>query len=107
VASQEQFTPGQPSQPRRGGDRPYFGSIPDFSQAQEGYAISGVSKEGPAEQGGLAAGDVIVRFGDSKIGNLDDFDNALRKYKEGDKVPVVVKRGEQELTLEVELGKPR
>jgi hypothetical protein len=92
---------------RSGGDRPYFGSIPDFAQDQPGYALTGVSKDGPAERAGLKAGDIIVRFGDSKIGNLEDFDAALRKYKAGDKVPVVVKRGSEELTLEVTLEAPR
>ena len=93
--------------PARAGDRPYFGSIPDFAQAQPGYALSGVTKGGPAERAGLLAGDVIVKLGESKIGNLDDFDSALRKHQAGDKVPVVVRRGEQELTFEVELEKPR
>ncbi|HEY2892723.1 MAG TPA: M20/M25/M40 family metallo-hydrolase, partial [Pirellulales bacterium] len=35
-----------------GGDRPYFGSIPDFAQEQTGYALSGVTKGGPAERAG-------------------------------------------------------
>ena len=88
-------------------DRPYFGSIPDFGQEQPGYAISGVTKDGPAERGGLKGGDVIMRLGESKIGNLEDFDSALRKYHAGDKVPVVVKRGSEEIKLEVTLEPPR
>jgi hypothetical protein len=92
---------------RSGGDRPYFGSIPDFAQEQPGYALTGVSKDGPAERAGLKAGDIIVRFGDSKIGNLEDFDSALRKYKAGDKVPVTVRRGTDQVTLEVTLDPPR
>lgn len=92
-----------------GGDatRPYFGSIPDFSQDRPGYALSGVTKDGPAEKGGLKDGDIIIRLGDSKIGGLEDFDSALRKYKGGDTVPVVVQRGDQELTLQVKLEDPR
>jgi Peptidase family M28/PDZ domain/PA domain len=88
-------------------DRPYFGSIPDFGQEQLGYAISGVTKDGPAERGGLKGGDVILRLGESKIGNLEDFDSALRKYHAGDKVPVVVKRGGEDIKLEVTLEPPR
>ncbi len=89
------------------GDRPYFGSIPDFAQDAPGYAISGVTKEGPAERGGLKGGDVIVQFGESRIGNLEDFDSALRKYKAGDKVPIVVKRAGADVKLEVTLDPPR
>jgi hypothetical protein len=89
------------------GDRPYFGSIPDFATDAPGYALSGVSKGGPAERGGIKAGDVIVQFGESKIGNLEDFDSALRKFKSGDKVPIVVKRGTEQVKLEVTLDPPR
>jgi hypothetical protein len=86
-------------------DRPYFGSIPDFGQNVEGYAISGAAPGSPADKGGLKAGDVIVKLGDSKIANLEDFDSALRKYKIGDKLKVVVNRGEKEAELEVVLEK--
>ncbi len=89
------------------GDRPYFGSIPDFGQEQPGYAISGTTKGSPADRGGLKAGDAIIRLGESKIGNLEDFDSALRKYHAGDKVPVVVKRNGEEVKLEVTLEPPR
>jgi len=89
------------------GDRPYFGSIPEFGVADPGYAISGVTKGSPAEKGGLLAGDIIIQVGDSKIGSLEDFDSALRKHKGGEKVPVVVRRAGKEVTLEVTLGEPR
>lgn len=90
-----------------GGDRPYFGSIPDFAQEQPGYALTGVAKDSPAEKGGLKGGDIIIKLGESRIGNLEDFDSALRKYKAGDKVPVVVKRDGKDVTLPITLGEPR
>ena len=90
-----------------GGDRPYFGSVPDFSQDKPGYALMGVTKGGPAEKAGIKGGDIIVKFGDSKIGNLSDFDSALRKFKAGDKVPVLVERGATEVKLEVVLDPPK
>ena len=92
---------------RGGGDRPYFGSIPDFGKPGGGYAISGVAKDSPAAQGGLKGGDLIVRIGASAITGLEDFDSALRKHKGGETVPVVVKRDGQEVTLQVVLGQPR
>jgi hypothetical protein len=91
----------------RGGDRPYFGSIPDFGKPGGGYAISGVSKDSPAAQGGLRGGDLIVRLGSSAVTNLEDFDSALRKHKAGDTVPVVVRRDGAEVTLQVVLDAPR
>lgn len=91
----------------RGGDRPYFGSIPDFGQEGQGYALMGVVKGGPAELAGLKAGDIIVKLGESRVGSLDDFDSALRKYKAGDKVPVTVKRGTEMVTVTVTLAPAR
>jgi hypothetical protein len=92
---------------RGGGDRPYFGSIPDFGKPGGGYAISGVAKDSPAAKGGLQAGDLIVRLGESAITGLEDFDSALRKHKGGEAVPVVVRRDGKEVALEVVLGPPR
>ncbi len=89
------------------GDRPYFGSIPDFAQAGSGYAISGVTQGGPAEKAGIKSGDMLIRLGENKIGNLEDFDTALRKFKTGDKVKVVVHRDGKQITLEVTLDVPR
>ncbi len=90
-----------------GGDRPYFGSIPDFGTNQEGYAISGVAKDSPAARGGLEGGDLIIRLGESAVKGLEDFDNALRKYRGGDTVAVVVRRKGQDVSLEVTLDPPR
>jgi len=98
---------GSQSTAGRDGDRPYFGSIPDFANPGRGYAISGVSRDSPAAKGGILGGDIVIRVGDSAVTGLDDFDSALRKHKGGETVPVVVNRGGQELRLEVTLGAPR
>ncbi len=90
-----------------GGDRPYFGSIPDFGKPGKGYAITGVTKDSPAARGGLQGGDVIVRLGASAVTGLEDFDSALRKHKAGEKVPVVVLRDGAEVPLEVVLDPPK
>ena len=92
---------------RGGGDRPYFGSIPDFGKPGKGYAVTGATKDSPAAQGGLKGGDVIVRLGESAVTGLEDFDSALRKHKGGDTVPVVVLRDNAEVTLQITLGPPK
>jgi len=91
----------------RGGTRPYFGSMPDFSHEGKGYGMSGVAPGSPAEKAGIKPGDVLVEFGENKIGNLMDFDGALRKYKAGDKVKMVVQRKDKEVKLEVTLDPPK
>jgi hypothetical protein len=89
------------------GARPYFGSIPDLGSTDEGYALQGVAQDGPADKGGLKAGDIIIGLAENKIGNLDDFDSALRKFKGGDTVEITVKRGDKELKLKVTLDPPK
>ncbi len=91
----------------RSGDRPYFGSIPKFPETGDGYGMTGVAKNSPAGRAGFQAGDRIIRFGEAKISNLEDFDNALRKYQAGDRVKAVIMRGGEEKTLEVTLDPPR
>ncbi len=92
---------------RNDGQRPYLGTMPDFGSQKSGYAINGVADGGPAAEAGLLGGDCIVRFGDRKIGSLVDIDAALRKYQAGDRVKVVVIRGEEEMTFEVTLDPPK
>ena len=92
---------------RPAGSRPYFGSVPDFGTEQPGYALSGVVPGGPAEKGGLKAGDRIVQLGQHRIENLSDFDDALRKFSPGETVDVAVMRGEERVLLKVVLDRPR
>jgi len=91
----------------RGGSRPYFGSIPDFTVVGKGYGIQGASPGSPAADAGIKGGDILVDLGGNRIGGLEDFDAALRKFKGGDKVEVVVMRDGKEVKLTVTLAPPR
>jgi Peptidase family M28/PDZ domain/PA domain len=82
---------------------PYFGSIPDFGQTENGVKFSDVKPNSPAAKAGLKAGDVLVQFGDKPIKNLYDFTDALRRSKVGDVVEVKVMRDGQPLTVSVKL----
>jgi hypothetical protein len=82
---------------------PYFGSIPDFGQTENGVKFSDVKPNSPAAKAGLKAGDVLIQFGDKPIKNLYDFTDALRRSKVGDVVEVKVMRDGQPLTVNVKL----
>jgi aminopeptidase YwaD len=86
------------------GTKVYVGTVPDFAGEVDGYKLGGVTDGSPAAKAGLQAGDIIVQFGEKKISNIYDFTYALGDYVPGDKVNVKVKRGEEVLTIEVELG---
>jgi serine protease Do len=57
-----------------------------------------------AEKAGLRPGDVVLRFGDKEIRKYDELPPLVRKQKPGDKVEVAVRRGTEELKLDVTLG---
>ena len=82
---------------------PYFGSIPDFGQTENGVKFSDVRPGSPAAKAGFKAGDVLVQFGDKPIKNLYDFTDALRRSKVGDVVEVKVLRDGQPVTAPVKL----
>ncbi|HEY6767338.1 MAG TPA: M28 family peptidase [Candidatus Sulfotelmatobacter sp.] len=86
-----------------GGYGPYFGSIPDFGQTENGVKFSDVKPGSPAAKAGFKAGDVLVQFGDKPIKNLYDFTDALRRSKVGDVVEVKVLREGQPVTATVKL----
>jgi hypothetical protein len=86
-----------------GGYGPYFGSIPDMGESENGVKFADVRDGSPAAKAGFKGGDVLVQFGDKKIDNLYDFTYALREHKVGDTVKVTVLRNAERLTREVTL----
>jgi membrane-associated protease RseP (regulator of RpoE activity) len=84
-----------PPQARGGGQSygPYFGLIPEFGQPDDGVRLGGVRPGSPAEKAGLQAGDLIVRFDDKPVRNLEDLTFVLRGKRAGDHVEVVFRRG--------------
>ena len=90
-----------------GGYGPYFGSIPDFGQTENGVRFSDVKPGSPAAKAGFQAGDVLIQFGDKPIKNLYDFTDALRRSKVGDTVQVTVSRDGKPVTAAVTLEQRR
>ncbi|HEY6967848.1 MAG TPA: M28 family peptidase [Candidatus Angelobacter sp.] len=90
-----------------GGYGPYFGSVPDFGQVENGVRFSDVRPGSPAAKAGLKAGDVLIQFGDKQIKNLYDFTDALRRSKVGDVVEVKVLRGQETISVSVKLEQRR
>ena len=82
---------------------PYFGSIPDFGQEENGVKFSDVRPGSPAAKAGFKAGDVLVQFGEKPIHNLYDFTDALRRSKVGDVVDVEVLRDGKPMNASVRL----
>ena len=85
----------------RAGLRLFTGTIPDYASEVKGLLLGGVIGGGPAEQAGLAKGDVIVEIGGQSITNIYDYTYALELLKIGQPAKVVYLRGgeKRETTL--------
>ena len=78
-------------------DMPRFsvtlGILPDYAFGGSGVRADGVSEGRPADKAGLKAGDVIVQLGGYPVTSLENYMDALGKFKKGDKTTVRYKRG--------------
>lgn len=74
-----------------------MGIMPDYTFNGSGVRVDGVSEGRPAQKAGLVVGDVIVQLGDYPVSSLEDYMQALNKFKKGEKTKVKFKRA-QEMT---------
>jgi hypothetical protein len=80
----------------RAGLRVFTGTVPDYTSTAKGLLLSGVVAGGPAEQAGLAKGDVIVEIAGQSIANIYDYTYALDLLKIGEPAKVIYLRGGQQ-----------
>jgi putative serine protease PepD len=71
---------------------------------KDGAVISGVSSGGPADHAGMQAGDVVVQIGSTPVHTNGSLRPAIRRYRAGQNVDVVVLRDGKRVTLHVTLG---
>ena len=76
---------------------------PDQSE-QDGAVVEDVSPGSPAADAGLKAGDVVKQVGKTPVHTNGGLRPAIRRYKAGEEVDVVVERDGRTLTLHVKLG---
>src|SRR5262245_3865697 len=79
----------------RTGVRVFTGTVPDYAADAKGLLLGGVIGGGPAEQAGLAKGDVIIEIAGQTIANIYDYTYALELLKIGEGVKVVYIRGSE------------
>ncbi len=75
----------------------------DYSQ-YKGFYISNISENSPAYLAGLKEGDVITEVNATEIINALDFRKELFKYSAKDSIELKVMRGEETISLSIELG---
>ncbi len=77
-----------------------LGVIPDYSYDGTGLRLDGISEGKAAQAAGLKTGDIILKIGDLEITNIQDYMKALNVHKKGDRVIILVKRGDKEERFE-------
>lgn len=86
----------------RGVMRAYLGTVPDYVATEvKGLALSGVTKDAPADKAGLRAGDVIVEMAGKTIENIYDYTFVIQALKVGEEVDVTVERDGERVTLKI------
>lgn len=83
--------------------RPYIGVRLNEDAAE--CRIAKVDKDSPADKAGLKAEDVVIRFGNEPVEDLEDLLTLILKYKPGKEVPIRVRRGKDILNLKIVIGK--
>jgi hypothetical protein len=70
-----------------------LGILPDYTFSGSGVRADGVSEGRPAQGAGMKTGDVIVQLGAWPVTSLENYMEALGKFKKGDKTTVRYRRG--------------
>jgi S1-C subfamily serine protease len=66
----------------------FFGNSGNTGNSVSGAAVAGTVTNGPAQEAGLAQGDVITSLGGKSVGSANDLTNDISAYHPGDKVSV-------------------
>ncbi|MCX6879902.1 MAG: PDZ domain-containing protein [Verrucomicrobia bacterium] len=85
-------------------DKSYLGVQGDFRFGGPGVKVQEVKPDSGAALAGLQVGDVILRVNDRPISGVLELRNALTGVLPGTRVPMRVRRGGEQLTLEAVLG---
>jgi C-terminal processing protease CtpA/Prc len=70
---------------------------------KEGVRINGVIEDTPAQRAALRAGDVILAFDNVSVSGHQELTTERNKHQPGDLVTLRVKRGDQEMDIQIKL----
>jgi predicted metalloprotease with PDZ domain len=85
--------------------QPYSAGIVFDSAERQSLRLGALRNDSPAERGGLQQGDVLVSIGGTNV-SRDTWISVLNRYKQGDRVPVTVRRFRRTMELSLVLGPP-
>jgi predicted metalloprotease with PDZ domain len=86
-------------------NQPYTAGIVLDPEDRQGMRLGALRTGSPAERGGLQQGDVLVEIGGVSV-SRDNWRSILNRFKQGDRVPVSVRRFRETLELSIQLDAP-
>ena len=101
---------GQPGGGNRGGGHPgdvrkvTLGTVPDFTFQGLGVKVYEVVEGSPADTAGFQVGDILRELAGQPVDDLRGLSQLLKRHAPGDRVEVVVLRGDLRVTLVAELA---
>jgi aminopeptidase YwaD len=78
-----------------------LGIVPDYVYDGKGMRVDGVNQDRPGSRAGLMKGDVIVKMGSRRVGDIYAYMEGLSDYNPGDKTSITVIRKSEEVELDV------
>jgi predicted metalloprotease with PDZ domain len=85
--------------------QPYNAGIVLDRQDRQGVRLGSLRTGSPAERAGLQEGDILASLGGTNV-TRENWLSTLNRYKQGNRVPVSVRRFRQTLDLTLQLGPP-
>ncbi|MES1224246.1 MAG: M20/M25/M40 family metallo-hydrolase, partial [Bacteroidota bacterium] len=79
-----------------------LGIMPDYTFTGSGVRADGISEGKAAQKAGMQTGDIIIQLGENNITSLENYMQALNKFKKGDKTKVKYKRGNDTIESDVQ-----
>jgi aminopeptidase-like protein len=81
-----------------------LGIMPDFAGTEKkGLRVDGVTKDAPADKGGMLKGDIIISINGMTVGNIYEYMSRMGKLKQGQTISVEVIRKEKNEVLIIQL----
>lgn len=78
-----------------------LGTVPNYADSTDGLLLDGVRDGSPAAKAGLKPGDKVIKLAGKDVRNAMDYTYVLGSMKAGEEYEIVIKRGDETLTLKI------